>query len=30
LAAADAIGEVGHLVEHHVNLRHDVLAVDQD
>ena len=30
LAAADAIGEVGHLVEHRVNLRHNVLAVDQD
>ena len=30
LAAADAIGEVGHLVEHGVDLRHDVLAVDDD
>ena len=29
-AAADAVGEVGHLVEHGVNLRHDVLAVDDD
>ena len=30
LAAADTVGEVGHLVEHGVNLRHDVLAVDDD
>ena len=30
LAAADAVGEVGHLVEHGMNLRHDVLAVDDD
>ena len=30
LAAADAIGKVGHLVEHSVDLRHDVLAVDED
>ena len=29
-AAADAVGEVGHLVEHGVHLRHDVLAVDDD
>jgi hypothetical protein len=30
LAAADAVRKVGHLVEHGVNLRHDVLAVDDD
>ena len=30
LAAADAVGEVGHLVEHGVDLRHDVLAVHHD
>src|SRR5215470_4809685 len=30
LAAADAVGELGHLVEHGMNLRHDVLAVDDD
>ena len=29
-AAADAVGEVGHLVEHGVDLGHDVLAVDDD
>ena len=29
-AAADAVGEVGHLVEHGVDLRHHVLAVDDD
>ena len=29
-AAADAVGELGHLVEHGVDLRHDVLAVDDD
>ena len=28
LAAADAVGEAGHLAEHGVNLGHDVLAVD--
>ena len=28
--AADAIGKVRHPVEHGMNLRHDVLAVDQD
>ena len=30
LAAADAVGEVGHLVEHGVDLRHDILAVHED
>jgi hypothetical protein len=30
LAAADAVGECGHLVEHGMNSRHDVLAVDDD
>ena len=30
LAAADAIGEVSHLVEHGVDLGHDVLAVHDD
>ena len=30
LTAADPIGEVGHLVEHGVDLRHHVLAVDDD
>jgi hypothetical protein len=30
LAAADAVGKVGHLVEHGVNLGYDVLAVDDD
>ena len=30
LAAADAVGEVGHLVEHGMHLRHDVLAVHDD
>ena len=29
-AAADAIGELGHLVQHGVNFRHDVLAIDED
>ena len=29
-AAADAVGEVGHLVEHGVDLGHHVLAVDDD
>ena len=29
-AAADAIGEIRHLVEHGMNLRHHVLAVDHD
>ena len=29
-AAADPLGEVGHLVEHGVHLGHDVLAVDHD
>ena len=29
-AAADVIGELGHLVEHAMNLRHDILAVDHD
>ena len=29
-AAADAVREVGHLVEHGVDLGHDVLAVDED
>ena len=29
-AAADAIGELRHLVEHGVDLRHDVLSVRQD
>ena len=28
--AADAVGELGHLVEHGVNHRHNVLAVDYD
>ena len=27
---ADAVGEVGHPVEHRVHLGHDVLAVDHD
>ena len=27
---ADAVGEVGHPVEHGVDLGHDVLAVDDD
>ena len=30
LAAADPVGEVGHLVEHGVDLRHDVFAVHHD
>ena len=30
IAAADAVREVGHLVEHGMDLRHDVLAVDDD
>ena len=30
LAAADAVGEVGHLVEHGVHVRDDVLPVDDD
>ena len=30
LAAAHAMGERRHLVEHGMNLRHDVLAVDDD
>ena len=30
VAAADLLGEVGHLVEHGVDLGHDVLAVDDD
>jgi hypothetical protein len=30
LASADAVGDVGHLVEHGVNFRHDVPAVDHD
>ena len=30
LAAADAVGEIGHLVEHGVDFRHHVLAVDDD
>ena len=30
LAAADLVGEARHLVEHGVDLGHDVLAVDQD
>ena len=30
VAAAHSVGEVGHLVEHRVNLGHDVLAVDYD
>ena len=29
-AAADALGEGGHLVEHRMNCRHDILAVDHD
>ena len=29
-AAADAVGEVGHPVEHRVDVGHDVLAVDDD
>ena len=28
--APDLVGEFGHLVEHGVDLGHDVLAVDQD
>ena len=30
VAAAHAVGEGGHLVEHGMDLRHDVLAVDED
>ncbi len=30
LAAADVVGEIGHLVQHAMNLRHYVLAVDDD
>ena len=30
LAAADAVGEIGHLVEHGVDLGHDILAVHHD
>ena len=30
LAAADAVGEIGHLVEHRMDLGHDVFAVDHD
>ena len=30
VAAADAVGEVGHLVQHGVDLGHHVLAVDDD
>jgi len=30
LAAPDSVGELGHLVEHRVDLRHDVLAVHHD
>ncbi len=30
LAAADAVGEVGHAVEHGMHLGHDVVAVDDD
>ena len=29
-AAADAVGEISHLVQHGMNLRHYVLAVDDD
>ena len=27
IAAADAVGKIGHLVEDGMNLRHDVLAI---
>src|SRR5262249_45256311 len=30
LATTDTIGKVGHLAEHGMDLRHDVLAVDDD
>ena len=30
LAAAHPVGEVGHLVQHRVHFRHDILAVDED
>ncbi len=30
LAAAHAVGEIAHLVEHGMDLRHDVLAIDHD
>ena len=30
LAAANALGKIGHLVQHGMNLRHDVLAIDED
>jgi len=30
MTAADAVGELSHLVEHAVNLRHYVLAIDDD
>src|SRR5262249_6542476 len=29
-AVADAVGESGHLVEHGMDLRHDILAIDHD
>jgi hypothetical protein len=29
-AAAEAVGEISHLVQHRMNLRHHVLAVDDD
>ena len=29
-AASDAVGKIGHLVEHSVDLRHDVLAIDDN
>ena len=30
LRAADALGKIGHLFQHGMNLWHDVLAIDQD
>ena len=30
VAAADPVGELGHLVEHGMDLGHDVLAIDDD